>query len=173
MSIGIGMGQMGGSVSPIKDEDYTTDINYLVRNIKESVDMVGLTPEIKELLEEVDSIKYKLEVKTTELAILEAIAMESTDENVAELREQLFTLVKLLYSDKIVELSTNFIRNRPGMLSYDMDSGGETKPEREITRGSILNRISNFFEKRRKHKKAIKYLNETNSMDESCGDSAG
>lgn len=64
----------------------------------------GMTPEIRDLIETFDESRKILIKKNFELNILETLAMESTDENISDLREQLFTTVKLVHPEIINEM---------------------------------------------------------------------
>lgn len=150
---------MGESVA-MSAGTFKPNIENIVNDIKSNADNIGLTPEIRTLLKEVENIKYKLEVKNAELSILEAMAMESNDENVVELREQLFTLVKLLYSDKIQELSEQTVRNANRIPAFADDGGGPRQKTVDTvpSHSSIFSRISKIFNNRTKHEDSINQL---------------
>lgn len=152
---------MGESVA-MSEGPFKPSIEQLVNEIKGNTDNIGLTPEIRTLLKDVESIKYSLEVKNAELSILEAMAMESNDENIVELREQLFSLVKLLYSDKIQELSEQSVRNNirgPSLISSEAKPLKQTVDTTPST-SSIFRRISKIFDTRTKHENSINQLND-------------
>lgn len=159
------MSMAGGYAMSASEEsiDQGNNIEYLIHQLKKNSGTMGLTNEVRSLLEEVENIKYNLEVKNMELSVLEAIAMESNDENVVELREQLFSLVKMIYSDKIHELSNQTIKQQR-LEPSPMFNGVEAKPlnyknKETISNGSVFDRIHSFFRIRNKHKKGIAQLN--------------
>ena len=79
-------------------------IDELQKELVKKAHETGLTPEIKDMIDSVDEARRILTKKNFELNILETLAMESTDENISDLREQLFTTVKLVHQDLVNEI---------------------------------------------------------------------
>ncbi len=83
------------------------DTDSAVLNLIEKASRLGMTDDIREMVDDVDRLKEILNKKAAELDILEILAMQSDDENISELREQLFATVKLIHSDVIQEMVSN------------------------------------------------------------------
>lgn len=124
-----------------------------VRTLINDAEKMGLTPDVRNLLEDFDEYKKRLEVKVQELSIIEAIAMESMDENVKDLREQLFTVVKLIHSDKIAEVVNEF-KNRDRSGGFTSDSSmKEQASNNTISKYDIMERMRRYLNKRSDYKR--------------------
>lgn len=135
---------------------------YEIEKLKKEAERMELTPEIRDLVEAHKKLQTKLQEKATKLGILEAIAMESMDENIVELRNQLFTVVTLLYSDKIDEIikeqATQEV-NPPGLdgdMGMVFDDRGDVKED--CPKYDIINRMREYLTKRTRYKKQLATL---------------
>jgi len=139
----------------------TSDINGGLHQLKKQAEKMGLTPEIKELTSEVDELSELIQRKNYELTILEAFAMESPDENVTELRNQLFLTVKLIHSEEIeILLKDADMEKRFTNHGYhDSDVKMHHDQSREF-KDSLFSRIRGAYNKRKALKKEIKSLKE-------------
>ena len=105
----------------------------------------GTTGEIKELLEKTNELKTELFLKNQEFELLEMLAMESDNENIVQLRNELFALVKLIHDDDLKQLMSDF-RNR----DYDDYYVREDSVSSDIrTKESLVSRVRDWFSSRR------------------------
>ena len=135
---GHGDRQSGERPQPTINEQYV--------NLLDKTEKMGLVPEIKELSEQVEEVASKLKYKTHELEVLEVLAMESTNENVCELRTQLFTMVKLVHQNEIDQLMKIFENS----MGEDSESCG-AKPYQM----NLMDRARNWIYRRiERHRRA-------------------
>lgn len=131
-------------------------INEQYVNLLDKTEKIGLVPEIKELAEQVEDVAQKLKYKTHELEVLEVLAMESTNENVCELRTQLFTMVKLVHQNEIDQLMKIFENS----IGEDSASCG-AKPYQMNLMDRARNWIYRSIERHRKAKQIRRDWRET------------
>ena len=93
------MGHISEDQNPLR-EDTDTSVHALI----EKASRMGLTDDIREMVDDVNTLKEILHKKNFELDMLELIAMNSDDDNISELREQLFATVKLIHSDMLATM---------------------------------------------------------------------
>ena len=139
---------ISGGKSNMPGDKKTIDINELKNLAKK----MGLTPDVRDMIDAFTECRQTLEKKSLELNILATIAMESDDENISELREQMFTVVKLLYSDIIVDIMKD--HNNGYVSEYDGYSSylGE---QSVLSKQSILNRMRTYINNRSKYKEQL------------------
>lgn len=127
-------------------------VDDLQRELVERAHETGLTPEIKDMIDSVDEARRILTKKNFELNILETLAMESTDENVSDLREQLFTTVKLIHQDLVNEIMIREYREDgldPFVYIDKMDIGDDRD-------GRITQKVRMWFFKRKEMREKLK-----------------
>ena len=79
-------------------------IEQITKDVLEKAKRLGLTHEIHDLVNDVKTMHEVLSKKSMELNALEALAWESDDENITELRNQLLAATKLVYSDLVADV---------------------------------------------------------------------
>ena len=153
-------------MSDAKREVATSSV--LIDDLKEHADKIGFDPEIKELMEKVDSLSNDIKKKNFELMLLEVIAMESYDDNVKDLREQLFTAVKLIHSEDIEELMKNdyiksqfFSDNQQGHIRFDTETSPDTDISKHEFHNNIVHRIGRYVSRNIELRKATKEFKKT------------
>lgn len=129
-----------------------------VRTLVNDAEKMGLTPEIRNLLEDFGEYKNRLEKKVQELSIIEAVAMESMDENVVDLREQLFMAVKLIHSDEIAEVIKEYAAREQHVdsgLTFSMGTDFDVKEDGRdtIRKYDVIERMRRYLNKRAEYKK--------------------
>lgn len=159
------------------------DIN--IKELTRQAEKIGFSSELKVLVEDVGKIHDELKRKNLELSLLEIIAMESIDENVSDLRQQLFATVRLIHGDEIEEIlkDENQVRR---LANFDIDKLLPEEKSRNINskeemRNGIISRFRKHFHDYRQLrvevknlKKNWKYRNDVASSDsEDCCDSSG
>lgn len=121
-----------------------------IDELEKQAEKIGFGPELKDIIEEVAVIHTKLKKKNLELSLLEIIAMESIDENISDLRQQLFTTVRLIHGDEIQEILND--ENQMARLA-NFDTSGllpDAKPrslisERQELQNGIISRFRKYF----------------------------
>lgn len=135
---------------------------YEIEKLSKEAERMGLTPEIRDLVEAHKECQKKLQEKAIKLGLLEAFAMESMDENVVELRNQLFTVITLLYSDKIDEMMREQITQESSAVEFDsdinkvFDDRGDVKED--CPKYDIVSRMKGYLIKRRRYKSQLASL---------------
>ena len=125
-----------------REMDIMETANALVREARK----MGLSAEAHDVVERFEGIRQELIMKSRELATIEAIAMESNDENIIDLREQLFLAVKLIHSDSIKEVMEEY-DEQDQYSDYDEDCI-EVSKSVNISRYDILERVRIYLNKR-------------------------
>lgn len=129
--------------------------------LKKQAEKMGLTPEIKELAEGVEELSELIQRKNYELSILEAFALESPDENITDLRNQLFLAVKLIHSDEIETLLNDADTERRFSNHSHLDSNVKLyHDEAKEFKAGLFSRIRNAYDKRKSLKKELKKVKE-------------
>ena len=145
--------KMAGPSSAQSEEIRTRSIDELQRELVEKAQKIGFTPEIKDMIDSIDEARKVLTKKNFELNILETLAMESTDENVSELREQLFITVRLVHQDLVNEIMIREYRDdglEPSSIYVDkMDMGDDRD-------GRITQKVRTWFYKRKEMREKLK-----------------
>lgn len=131
-------------------------INDDHRDLIEKARRMGITHEIKDLIDQVRDMERVLIEKNYELDVLEMLAMESDDENIINLREQLFTTVKLVHTDLINELGQELqYRLRDDIIKADMaPQVGSNSNE------NLLRRARDWYFKHKQIRKEMKVVKE-------------
>ena len=111
---------MSGLPAPGNLRSNDTDSN--IRALIEKASRMGLTEDIRDMVDDVNTLKAILYKKSYEMDMLELIVMHSDDDNIIELREQLFATVKLVHSDILQALMAE--RDRHQGLSGVGSLGG-------------------------------------------------
>lgn len=161
-------GNMQNRVVALRKERPAEEI---ARNVLRDAESMGLVPEVREIIDALEECKEKLARKANELSVLEAIAMESEDENIKELREQLFAVVKMVHSDLLTETMEEYDfreqdnTKRPGSGSGGALAGGQSifpvdkDVVREISKYDILERMRRYLNRRAEYKAFMKAKN--------------
>ena len=141
----------------------TLSVDELQRELIEKAQKAGFTPEIKDMIDSIDEARKVLTKKNFELNILETLAMESTDENVSELREQLFTTVRLVHQDLVNEIMIHEYRDdalEPTSVYID-------KSDIYSNRDNLIQKVRTWFYKRKEMREQLKQYkkNLKTSMD--------
>ena len=150
--------KMSGYALESESSERTQFNNYAIMELKKEAEKMGLTPEIYDLIETHKECQKSLQKQAIKLGLLQAFAMESIDENVVELRNQLFTVVTLLYSDKIDESIKELITqdDSVAMLDTDIgikfDSSGSNEVKEDCSRYDIITRMKEYMRKRGHYK---------------------
>ena len=155
--------KMAGPSSAQSEEIRTRSIDELQRELVEKAQKAGFTPEIKDMIDSIDEARKVLTKKNFELNILETLAMESTDENVSELREQLFTTVRLVHQDLVNEIMIHEYRDdalEPTSVYID-------KSDIYSNRDNLIQKVRTWFYKRKEMREQLKQYkkNLKTSMD--------
>jgi len=143
----------GPSISQSEGLRIRQTVDDLQRELIERAHETGLTPEIKDIIESVDDARRILTKKNFELNILETLAMESTDENISDLREQLFTTVKLVHQDLVNEIMVREYRDdglEPSSVYGDKIDMGDDRD------GRITQKVRIWFFKRKEMREKLK-----------------
>lgn len=122
------------------------------RELVERAHKIGLVPEIKDIIESLDESRRILTKKNFELNILETLAMESDDENVSHLREQLFTTVKLVHQDLVNEIMINEYSDD----ALDPESGWDSNVKIDMGRDALHHKVRRWFYKRKEMRGKLK-----------------
>jgi len=122
------------------------------RELVERAHKIGLVPEIKDIIESLDESRRILTKKNFELNILETLAMESDDENVSHLREQLFTTVKLVHQDLVNEIMINEYRDD----ALDPESDWDSNVKIDMGRDELHHKVRRWFYKRKEMREKLK-----------------
>ncbi len=156
-------GQAIGQISTgVESSMQVGDIN--IDELMRQAEKIGFDPELKTLIEGIDKVHTALKRKNLELSLLEIVAMESPDENISDLRQQLFTAVKLIHGDEIEELLND--DRQVNRLSSMVSHGGllpDAKPRRQISeketlKNGIVSRFRKYFNEYRQLRVEIKDL---------------
>jgi len=122
-----------------------------IAELKKMAHKMGLSPDIYDMLESFEECKYTLESKSMELNALQALAMESDDENITDLREQLFVVTKLLYSDIIED-----IMKEPGYQINAKDSSYlDDDFKSDMSKGNMFQQMRIYMNKRKRYKEQL------------------
>jgi len=153
-----------GDASEARQVDNT---EHVIKTLIDDAEKMGLTFDIRDLLDGFNDYKQQLEVKARELSILEAIAMESKDENIRELREQLFMTVKLIHSDEITEVENAYNKRetvasgltfttnvRGGRIGGNMSV--EEDDDDTISKYAVMERMRRYLNRRAEYKQFMK-----------------
>jgi len=124
------------------------------RELVERAHKAGLTPEIRDIIESLDESRRILTKKNFELNILETLAMESDDENISDLREQLFTTVKLVHQDIVNEIMISEYRD--DALEPDFGWDESVKIDMSRDRNVLHQKVRTWFYKRREMRAKLK-----------------
>lgn len=131
--------------------------------LQKQAEKMGLMPEIKELADGVNELSELIQRKNYELSILEALAMESPDENITELRNQLFLTVKLIHSKEVEALLNDANAERRFSNHdhdyYDSDVKSPGDQAKEFKTG-LFSRLREAYGKRKVLKKELKKVKE-------------
>ena len=129
--------------------------------LKRQAERIGFGPEIKDLVNDIEELRDQVRRKNLELALLEVAAMESRDENVTDLREQLFTTVKLIHGEEIEEiLNDDNIMDRFGDFNgfhvspRNVTSSSPT--EKEELKNNMLTRLRRNWDNYKELRKEVK-----------------
>lgn len=151
MTLG-GHTRMLGSSSQSEAVSIKPNIEDTRRELVERAHKIGLVPEIKDIIESLDESRRILTKKNFELNILETLAMESDDENVSHLREQLFTTVKLVHQDLVNEIMINEYRDD----ALDPESGWDSNVKIDMGRDALHHKVRRWFYKRKEMREKLK-----------------
>jgi hypothetical protein len=140
------------SNEPMKMES----INEMLHELKKVSEKIGLTPEIQDIIDSVETSHISLRKKINELKFLQAIAMESMDDNIVVLRTQLFATVKLIHNDLLQELMGK--QEIAIEVEVDFGIGSNNKEDhfdekKNISKNSVWNNIRNYVKIRKEYKK--------------------
>lgn len=127
-------------------------VDELQRELVEKAQKAGFTPEIKDMIDSIDEARKILTKKNFELNIIETLAMESTDENVSELREQLFTTVRLVHQDLVNEIMIHEYRDE----ALEPHSVYGDKADIYSNRDNLLQKVRVWFYKRKEMREQLK-----------------
>lgn len=147
--IGGGTRMVGSSSEAVSIKPNIEDTR---RELVERAHKIGLVPEIKDIIESLDESRRILTKKNFELNILETLAMESDDENVSHLREQLFTTVKLVHQDLVNEIMINEYRDD----ALDPESGWDSNVKIDMGRDALHHKVRRWFYKRKEMRGKLK-----------------
>jgi len=158
------------------------DIN--IEDLAQQAEKIGFDPEIRALIDGIEKIHNDLKKKNLELCFLEIVAMESTDENIADLRQQLFTAVRLIHGDEIEGLLNDEreVRRLSNMVGggFLPDSKPRPMSEKEQLHKGIMTRFQKYFHDYRQLrveikdlKKRWKHRNDGDMYDDSACESSG
>ena len=131
----------------------TLSVDELQRELIEKAQKAGFTPEIKDMIDSIDEARKVLTKKNFELNILETLAMESTDENVSELREQLFITVRLVHQDLVNEIMIREYRDDGLEPSSVYGDKMDMCDDRD---GRITQKVRTWFYKRKEMREKLK-----------------
>lgn len=144
----------------ILEEDYAEqELVVLFRELREKTDRIGVQNETREVFDQLEDIRTNVAEKVFKLNLLEAIAMESNNPNIKELRESLFATVQMVHGEFISEEWDNMIeRINHQYSSENVDFGRKPSPSRstKLERGTILERIRRSLESRKQLSKQVK-----------------
>ncbi len=143
----------GPSISQSEGLRVRQTVDDLQRELIERAHETGLTPEIKDIIESVDEARRILTKKNFELNILETLAMESTDENISDLREQLFTTVKLVHQDLVNEIMVREYRDDGLESGFDSNVKMDMGDDRD---GRLTQKVRMWFYKRKEMREKLK-----------------
>lgn len=129
-----------------REDDIIENVNALVTEARK----MGLSSDVHEVVERFDEVRQELIAKSRELAVIESIAMESSDENIIDLREQLFLAVKLIHSDSIKDVMEEY-EEQDMYVDYD-ENCIEESTTANISRYDILERVRIYLNKRAAYK---------------------
>lgn len=135
----------------------TNNDNVSANELKNSARKMGLIPEIRDMIVNFQECQNILEVKSLELNLLESLTMDSDDENVVELREQLFAVTKLLYSDVIAE-AVREEQLKSNTKPDDVGFSSDIVVKIDMNKNSILNRLRTYIYKRSLYHENIKKI---------------
>jgi len=147
---------IGGGTSSLHDrtnEDVervlTSHDIHVIKNYTIKTDSLA---ETRELLDAHRKIQNDLSTLTYKLAVLESVAMESTDANVVELRNQLFTVVKMIHSDEIAEIVD---RNKhqyenEARVEFAFSDESEVREDKSINVNKLSNGLGTFIKIRQR-----------------------
>lgn len=104
-------GRASASISTIP----SLSIEQLINQLNYEAKTIDFDSEILSLSDDVSDLHKQLKEKSLYFSIIMSLGMESDDDNIKELRKQLFLAVKLIHGDLIEKLKND-------MLTYsDMD----------------------------------------------------
>lgn len=155
---GYGQTPAGKQVGLVSNADYAG--NSDIDQMKQMASKMGLMPDIHDMLEAFEECKLVLTTKALELNALQALAMESDDENITELREQLFVVTKLLYSDIIEDIIKESVDSEAKKERVTGFVGGfqDGNVKADLSRGNIFQKMRIYMNKRSKYKKDLKKI---------------
>jgi len=153
--IQMGMGMSGTEV--VKKEEPSVNAQY--EAIIQKAHRMGVTHEIRDLSEQVDEMRKVIRRKNYELDVLEMLALESDDDNVTTLREQLFATVKLIHNDLVDELLKDFYDGPQPESEYDdyHTAMPDAKP-RPFDKKALLNRARQWYYQRTEIRRQMKHV---------------
>lgn len=156
----IGHTRAGSSLqSALKQEDFRRNLNDtpLGELIQQAKNM-GVSHEVRDIANDLDSVRNAIGRKTRELEIIEGLALESDDQNIANLRGQLFTTVKLIHNDIINTMLDDYDQSERES-PYPGDSCS-TEEDRPMDKSTLMGRIRGFWRRRRMYRKQLKEIKE-------------
>ena len=131
-----------------------------VDELKRQAERIGFGPEIKDLVDDIEELRDQVRKKNLELSLLEVAAMESRDENVTDLREQLFTTVKLIHGEEIEEIlnDDNIMDRFGGFNGFHVSPRNATSSptEKEELKNNMLARLRRNWDNYKELRKEVK-----------------
>jgi len=150
MNMTLGSAAFGPSSSRSEAVSIRPNIEDTRRELVERAHKVGLVPEIRDIIESLDESRRILTKKNFELNILETLAMESDDQNISDLREQLFTTVKLVHQDLVNEIMISEYRDDA------LESGFDDSVKIDMGRDALHHKVRRWFYKRKEMRGKLK-----------------
>lgn len=116
-----------------------------------------------DLHDDVQQLSTKLRHKSAEYVTLEALALYSHDENIVELRNQLFFTTKMIYGDLVTEFSREYAENTQDAEVEDYAdctpmSGGDKPLSARALVGLFFDNIYRLTKNARVRKKMLNKL---------------
>lgn len=131
-----------------------SSIEDTARRMLVDSEKMGLDSEVRDIIDTLDDCREKLTRKADEISMLEAIAMESKDDNIKELREQLFAVVKMVHSDLLAEVANEYY-DREGQRSsvfIGSRSSPDVSSQPPVSKYDILERMRRYLNNRAQYK---------------------
>lgn len=115
-----------GAIHPEAKDQYHHIIHKNRQILADMTNKLEVGDDLIDLHDDIQQLSTKLRHKSAEYVTLEALALYSDDENIVELRKQLFFTTKMIYGDLVTEFSREYAENTQ---DAEVEDYGDCTPE--------------------------------------------